>query len=178
MESLKIICLSVVSCIVYGIVHDQVTARVCVEYFTIGHPPVFETDDPTLLAFGWGTIATWWVGLMVGVPLAVFARAGRYPKLLVGDLVKPTLIVMAVSGLLAITCGCCGYWAATSGTVQLSDPFDELVPQAAHAGFIADFWAHNASYTSGFVGGLLTMSYLWYQRIKLYQKSLYSNRVS
>jgi hypothetical protein len=27
---------------------------VCVEYFTIGHQPIFHTDDPTLLAFGWG----------------------------------------------------------------------------------------------------------------------------
>jgi hypothetical protein len=58
-ESLKIIVLCIVAAMVYGILHDQVTARVCVEYFTIGHPPIFHTDDPTLLAFGWGVIATW-----------------------------------------------------------------------------------------------------------------------
>jgi hypothetical protein len=58
-ESLKIILLCIVAAIVYGILHDQVTARVCVEYFTIGHPPIFHTDDPTLLALGWGVIATW-----------------------------------------------------------------------------------------------------------------------
>jgi hypothetical protein len=33
--------------VVYGIVHDQVTARVCVEYFTVGHPPVFQTNSDT-----------------------------------------------------------------------------------------------------------------------------------
>ena len=40
-ESLKIVVLCIVAAIVYGILHDQVTARVCVEYFTIGHPPIF-----------------------------------------------------------------------------------------------------------------------------------------
>ena len=53
----RIVLLSIASAIGYGILHDQVTARVCVEYFTIGHPPVFSTDSPTLLALGWGTIA-------------------------------------------------------------------------------------------------------------------------
>ncbi|MBN1395803.1 MAG: hypothetical protein JW959_12345, partial [Pirellulales bacterium] len=72
MEPLKILLLCVDAAIVYGVLHDQVTARVCVEYFTVGHPPVFATDSPTLLAFGRGFIATWWVGLILGV-LAIAA---------------------------------------------------------------------------------------------------------
>jgi hypothetical protein len=80
MQAIGILLMSIVAAVVYGILRDQVTARVCVEYFTIGHPPVFHTDDPTLLAIGWGTIATWWVGAMLGVPLAIVARAGPWPK--------------------------------------------------------------------------------------------------
>ena len=76
MESVRILVLCVVAAMGYGVAHDQFTARVCVEYFTVGHPPVFSTDDPTLLGIGWGIIATWWVGLLLGVPLAVVARAG------------------------------------------------------------------------------------------------------
>jgi hypothetical protein len=53
-EHLKIILACVAAAIIYGILHDQITARVCVEYFTIFHPPVFATQSPTLLAFGWG----------------------------------------------------------------------------------------------------------------------------
>jgi hypothetical protein len=41
------------------------------------HPPVFATQSPTLLAFRWGVIATWWVGLFPGLFLALAARAGR-----------------------------------------------------------------------------------------------------
>jgi hypothetical protein len=75
MQALGIVLVSILAAVVYGIVHDQVTARVCVEYFTIGHPPVFHTDDPTLLGIGWGIIATWWVGAMLGAPLAIVARS-------------------------------------------------------------------------------------------------------
>jgi hypothetical protein len=42
MESVKIIALCVGAAIAYGVLQDQVTARVCVEYFTIGHPPISE----------------------------------------------------------------------------------------------------------------------------------------
>ena len=79
-ESLKIILLCIVASVVYGILHDQVTARVCVEYFTIGHPPIFHTEGPTLLAFGWGVIATWWMGLILSVPAVLASRLGSWPK--------------------------------------------------------------------------------------------------
>src|SRR5262249_24259868 len=89
MQSLAIVLTCVLAAVAYGIAHDQVTARVCVEYFTVGHPPVFATDDPTWLGIGWGVIATWWVGLLLGVPLAVVARVRSRPKRLGGSLVRP-----------------------------------------------------------------------------------------
>ena len=98
MESLKIIVLCIVAAIVYGILHDQVTARVCVEYFTIGHPPIFHRDSPTFLAFGWGVIATWWVGLIVSVSAVLACRVGSWPKFNATDLIRPIgclLIAMA-----------------------------------------------------------------------------------
>ena len=52
MQAIRIILLATLAAIAYGVVHDQVTARICVEYFTIGHPPVFRTTSPTLLALG------------------------------------------------------------------------------------------------------------------------------
>lgn len=60
MRFVGIIALALLAGITYGILHDQVTARVCVEYFTIGHPKIFPTTSPTLLAIGWGIVATWW----------------------------------------------------------------------------------------------------------------------
>src|SRR4029077_1503393 len=79
-ENLKIILLCVAAAIAYGVAHDQITARVCLEYFTVFHPPVFATQSPTALALGWGVIATWWCGLLLGLLLALAARSGSRPK--------------------------------------------------------------------------------------------------
>jgi len=81
MEALKIAALCIVAAICYGIIHDQITARICVEYFTIFHPPIFHTQSPTLLGIGWGIVATWWVGAFFSVPLILAARAGARPTL-------------------------------------------------------------------------------------------------
>jgi hypothetical protein len=39
MEFAKIVLVCIFASIVYGIAHDQVTARICVQYFTVFHPP-------------------------------------------------------------------------------------------------------------------------------------------
>ena len=164
MESLKIILLCIVAAIVYGICHDQVTARVCVEYFTIGHPPVFNTDSPTLLAFGWGVIATWWMGLYLSIPAALACRVGTLPKLKAVDLVRPIgvlLIVMACTSLLA---GITGYFLATRGSVWLLEPLASRVPAEKHVAFLADLWSHLAAYGIGGFGGLVLCGWVVVRR--------------
>ena len=42
-EAPKITFICVMAAVVYGIVHDQFTPRICLEYFTIFHPPIFHT---------------------------------------------------------------------------------------------------------------------------------------
>src|ERR1700733_5372270 len=128
MESIKIILLCVVSAVVYGIVHDQITARVCVEYFTIGHPPVFHTDSPTLLGLGWGVIATWWVGLILGVPLAMVARLGPMPKKTGAALIRPLITLLLIMACCALLSGVIGYILARNGRVYLMEPMASAVP--------------------------------------------------
>jgi hypothetical protein len=164
MKSASIVGLCILAAVVYGIVHDQITARICVEYFTIGHPPVFPTESPTLLGLGWGVIATWWVGLGLGLPLAIAARSGPGPKRDARSLVRPIaqlLVVMAVSATLA---GLFGYSLARAGAIQLVDWLGEQVPPDRHARFLADGWAHGASYLVGFVGGLVVIARVWRSR--------------
>src|SRR6266850_885955 len=109
MQSVAIVALCVASAVVYGVLHDQVTARVCVEYFTVGHPPVFHTDNPTLLGIGWGIIASWWVGLLLGVPLAIAARAGIRPQRTARSLVCPIVILMGANAVGALIAGVAGW---------------------------------------------------------------------
>jgi len=164
MQSIAILFLCVGSAILYGIVHDQVTARICVEYFTIGHPPIMDTEDPTLLALGWGVLATWWVGVGLGVPLAVAARAGSRPKRDVANLVRPVLTLLAVMALGAIVAGLLGWILAENGVVRLIGPMAEQVPIEKQVSFLINLWAHSASYLVGIVGGLVVIVRVWRSR--------------
>ena len=65
-----IILLSICGACIYGVVHDQITARLCLEYFTIAHPPLFHTRSTSLLALYWGVAATIGIGALLGVVLA------------------------------------------------------------------------------------------------------------
>jgi hypothetical protein len=161
MKALIIILMCIFAAIAYGIIHDQVTARVCVEYFTIGHPPIFGTEDLTLLGIGWGVVATWWVGLLLGIPLAIVARAGSRPKRSVGSLVRPLVWLMAIMAVCALGAGALGWFLAHYGIVFLVGPIAQALPYQRHVPFIADLWAHSASYLAGFTGGIVVLVIVW-----------------
>lgn len=166
MSFIKIVLFCVVSAIVYGIVHDQITARICIEYFTIGHPKVIESNDPTLLALAWGVLATWWGGVFLGFCIACAARLGSWPKRSMGSLVKPVFILLCVMAAGAIIAGIVGYIGAINGEFQMPEGWGASVPQEKHVGFITDLFAHNASYFFAFTGGIVLTIYilLWRRR--------------
>lgn len=164
MQSAAIVTLCVAAAIAYGVVHDQVTARVCVEYFTIGHPPVFPTDDPTLLGLGWGVIATWWVGLILGLGLLAATRVGPRPARSAWSLVRPIAALLLVCGACAAVMGCVGHMLAETGAVVLLEPLASQVPADRHSRFLADLWAHSTSYAVGFVGGAVVWFRVWRSR--------------
>lgn len=155
MEFLKIVVFSILCACLYGILHNQITARVCVEYFTIGHPPVFSTESVTLLALGWGIIATWWVGAILGCAIAASARWGNRPKLQLHDVSLSVLKLLAVMAVSALLAGVIGYTAGSNGSVFLLEPMASRVPGEKHPAFLADLWAHSASYLVGFIGGIV-----------------------
>lgn len=166
MQTLRIVRLCIGAAVGYGLVHDQITIRVCPEYFTIGHDPIFPDAPLTVIALLWGVIATWWVGLFLGIALAVAARAGRAPKRTSGDLRRPIWKLLQVMAAAALVAGISGYVSARLGWVWLVEPFASDVPVARHAGFLADMWAHLASYAVGFLGGIALCVRVWRQRRK------------
>jgi len=153
-ESLKIVALGVVAAIAYGVALDNVTARVCVEYFTIGHVRIIASESPTLLALAWGVLATWWVGLGLGILMAVACRSGRRPKLGVADLLRPLAWLLATMAVASALAGLAGSFAATQGWVFLVGDRAAEIPAAKHHAFLADLWAHLAAYASAFLGGI------------------------
>ena len=155
MQSLKIVLTCILAAVLYGIFHDLFTAHICVEYFSVFHPPVFATQSSILLALGWGVIATWWLGAFLGALLAISARAGSRKKINASELIRPIsglLFVMAISAAIA---GSVGYFLERWGGVAPPVWVASILPPAKHARFMADWWAHNASYAVGSLGGVV-----------------------
>jgi hypothetical protein len=158
LEALKIFFACILAAVFYGILHDLITAHLCVEYFSVFHPPVFHTDSPTLLALGWGVIATWWAGGIIGAPLALMSRSGSHPKLTLRDLLRPIAILLGFMAGCALVSGLIGYfWGPVPEVVAVT------LPVASHRYFVADMWAHGASYLAGFLGGI-TLCVLAYRK--------------
>jgi len=151
-ETLRIVGTCIGAAVLYGVAHDLVTAHLSVEYFTVAHPPI-GTDDPILLALVWGVIATWWVGVLLGVPLAAAARLGRAPRVAVDDLrpaVVRLLVVMGIAAAAAMLLAA----LATGETFFLSDPLFERVPRERHGRLAVAAVGHAVSYFVGFAGGI------------------------
>jgi hypothetical protein len=162
---LAIVALCTAAAIAYGLLHDQVTARICPEYFTIGHAPI-GTDSPTLLGLFWGVVATWWVGAGLGIPLATAARLGRPPRLEPRELSRPLLIVIGATAGAATLAGVLGHLSASHGAVRLVGDLAQRVPREKHTAFLTDLWIHNASYGAGALGGLVLFGYTLGRRLE------------
>jgi hypothetical protein len=166
LEYFKIVLLCVFAAVAYGILHDQVTAHLCVEYFTIAHPPVFPTQSPFLLAIGWGIIATWWVGLPLGLALGAAARVGSGGKLTYIDLLPFILRLLATIALCALIAGVLGAVLMANGQIQVPGGWSAVIPRGKWVTFSADAWAHLASYGAGIIGGLALIGYVAWRRAR------------
>lgn len=163
-EAAKIVLFATLAAMSYGVIHDQITAHLCVEYFTIAHPEIFPTEAPFLLAWGWGIIATWWVGLTLGVCLAATARMGQANKLRLSELQRPILLVMVWSALAAFLAGACGAILVATGVTEVPWGWEAFIPTDRHVAFSAVAWAHAASYAAGALGGLLVIGHTLWRR--------------
>jgi hypothetical protein len=166
MKPLVIIGMSVLGAVLYGILHDQVTARICPEYFTVGHVDV-GLRDPTLLGLFWGIVATWWAGLIVGIPLAFAARFGKRRKVEPRELVRRIGGLLLVMGLCAAVAGGLGYLALTRGWVTVEAGLLPPLEPSQKVPFVVDLCIHETSYFVGFAGAIVLSVLTWRARPSL-----------
>jgi hypothetical protein len=149
MQFLKIVLMSVVAAILFGLVHDQITIRICPEYFTVFHPTIIDSENLTLIALSWGVVATWWIGAGVGFVLALAARWGTWPKLTWSQLVTSVEVLLGAMAVCAFVGGVAGY---RFGRIPIQLAYG--IPADMYQRFMADWCAHLTSYGVGFFGGL------------------------
>ena len=168
----RIVALCVAAAVTYGVLHDQVTARVCVEYFTVAHPTIVPTEDPTILGLVWGVVATWWVGAGLGAVLALAARLGGWPPRGPRSLIRPIFVLMLICGALAAAAGVAA-WAAGITPGSLFVPARDW-PREKQVRFVAVAAAHTVSYLAGGVGGLALAGWVVGSRYRAVQRATQS----
>jgi hypothetical protein len=163
-ERAQIVLLSVVAACSYGVIHDQITARLCIEYFTIAHPPLFHTSSPTLLALCWGVAATAGLGAILGVVLALVSQSGGKDPYPVAQLARSILLLLITMGAGAFVAGIAGYELSNRGFVSIPASLAVAIPAHQHDYFMAVWFAHCTSYLLGLGGGALVCFRIWQRR--------------
>jgi hypothetical protein len=152
MNSLKIILTSILLAIIYGIIHDLITTQICIEYFTITHPKIIESQNPVALAFLWGTIATWWVGLIFGLLIIFANKFGKSRSLQLKELFPLLLKFFLILFGFALLAGIIGYFLTEMKVIHLVDRLKNQLENVDESRFLAVGWAHGASYIIGSIG--------------------------
>lgn len=148
---------------IYGIVHDQVTVRLGVEYFTKFKLLQFHYLDPAapihFTAVKIGFLATWWVGFFAGwfmaritLPHEPWPQAARRSARGVGLMILTAVLAALIAAAIA---------PRTLADSRLPGWEDMLTSFAIEdsLAFILVGYIHNASYLGGLIG--LITALLW-----------------
>jgi hypothetical protein len=163
-KNAQVILLSILAACAYGVVHDQITVRLCIGYFTVAHPPLFHTTSPTLLALCWGVAATAGIGAALGVILALVSQSRGEVPYSVSRLGRSILVLLVVMSASAFTAGIVGYELSRRGFISIPAGLAESVPAPQHDRFMAVWFAHGASYLIGLAGGAFLCFAVWRAR--------------
>lgn len=164
MEKVRIVLLCCVAAAMYGIAQDQITVRVCTEYFTIAHPQLFPTASRTLLALCWGIAGSVWVGAAFGVVLASVSESDGHPPLPVRRLCTSVAALLGAMAMSSVLAGFIAFQLSLDTIISIPEAVARAIPSTAHDHFMAVWFAHIASYLAGFIGGAVLIYRAWRER--------------
>ena len=150
----------------YGMAQDQVSVRLCPEYFTVLHQPIPGLTDPTLLGLAWGFLGAAGGGVAMGYAAGVAATAGRRPRLAVRELVVPMLFLLAAVAVVTAVCGVSAYRHAEFFSIRLDPALDEKVPPERHRTLFSVASYHLAAYASAIFGSVVLCAWIVRERAR------------
>lgn len=147
---------------IYGMLHDQLTYTIAPEYYTKFKFQQFGLTTDHLserqLVNVVGFMATWWVGIIIGVVLGLFGLACKEWKQMLSLSYRCILLNLAI----AFTCGIIGltyaYATVRTNNYVLRDPV--LMDVVEMKDFIAVGYMHNFGYAGGLLGLIAAIVYM------------------
>lgn len=159
---------------IYGIVHDQITYTISNEYYTkfkfiqfgldswgmgenIGTPQGSEIklSNPRFGASIVGFLATWWVGLIIGIVLGLVGLIHKNGKEMFKITMKASLMTMGIALLVGVI-------GLVYGKLVLANhPQNRFLPDNIldQTNFMMVGSMHNFSYIGGLVGMIISVIY-------------------
>jgi hypothetical protein len=160
----RIVLLGLSALVGYAMLQDQVSVRLCPEYFTVLHPPIPGLTDPTLLGISWGFLGAWWGGVLLGFVMSFVATLGPRPALTARELVRPVAILVGVLAAVTALTGFTVWHHAGVLGASLDAGMAGLVPVENHRGLLTVACYHLTAYVTATVGGVLLCAWVWPQR--------------
>jgi hypothetical protein len=160
--------LGLIGAIGYGIVHDQITVRICPEYLTEWHPTIIASSDPTIVALAWGVFATWWFGLILGAGLALFATVGPWSPAPWPWIVRSVIGIFGIAALSATVAGLIVSLGGFEANQAFFGPIFPPEDSAKWKAMLVVATIHTTSYiaaaSSAGVAGIILLALRWRQK--------------
>lgn len=150
---LRIVLLCGLAMIGYGVLQDQISARLSPEYFTIGHAPIPGLSQPTLVGVAWGFLGGFPGGIALGIPLALAGTLGPWPPLTARTLVRPLLVFLAMTAIGTLIADASGAYNATVVNIAVGEPWATFVPRERQWHFFVVACAHFGTYLAAAIAG-------------------------
>jgi hypothetical protein len=167
---LRFAAIGLVAMVGYGMLQDQLSARLCPDYFTVFHPPIPGVTDPTLLGVAWGFLGAWWGGVLLGYIAGLVATLGSRPPVAPRELVRPLVVLLLVVGLVVLLTGINVWRHAELLGVSLDPALTKLVPPERHRPLLIVACYHFAAYASATIGGVVLCVWVWVERVRRTEK--------
>jgi len=151
----------------YAMVQDQISARLCPEYFTVLHNPIPGLSDPTLTGITWGFLGSWWGGALLGYGAGIAATAGKKAPLKLKQLVFPMLCVIAfITVCTALAAFSAWRHAEVFMLESQASSIEVIAPQHRLPAFVVARY-HLVAYASSVVGSVVCIVWIAISRAKM-----------
>lgn len=153
--------------VVYAMLQDQISVRMCPEYFTVAHPRIEAITDPTLLGLARGFLGAWWGGALIGAITGFSARLGRWPKLNPQDLLRPIVWLLVFQAGATAAAGWIATYEVTEPGFTIIEPLASHIPETRHNACFIVSRMHQGTYLSAIVGGVFVCGWIFRRRVLL-----------
>lgn len=153
---------------IYGVIHDQITYTISNEYYTLFKFEQFginelEISNHRTNAGIIGFLATWWVGLILGIIYAVISLFLNSKKVL-----KVSLQAILLNIIVVIFFGIVGF---LYGTMFLNaETLNWYIPESTKN--VQDFVNVGSIHNFGYLGGVVGLIFGIYYQIKYCKKNI------